>query len=668
MSIIFVHFLFGLAFFSLGLAVILEARHASRLVLSRHLLWLAGFGFTQCLFIWADLFLVIYPEGPTHLAFLGVRSFMLPFSALLLLRFGFGLMKEAGPLPEWMSLVPVMFILPAGLLLGYAAIIFTTEPPYALAIDVWSRYLIYLPANLLAGYAFIRQWRRLPGEGITQAQGPLLGVVAMFALNAIASGLVAPQAPYALAGFLNEELITAAGVNIQVWRALIALGITFYVVWALGIFETERRQQLARMDEDRTQAQNSAMQAQTEARHRAESWRDSLVQINREIANLTDVDDLLLQIIQASRRLLNADAAMLGLWDEDGKNLLVKGIALRDRARITPALAVENQPLLQALHQREPYRYVKSSPAPAGMGWTCPFHKVDAEAAALVPLEIEGRSLGGLWVVRLSHSPFTESDLQGLEHMADQVVIVIEQALMAGRLQSVAVLEERSRIAREMHDGLAQVLGYMGLEMQTLEALARQGNQDLLLDELQRARENIALTQADVRENILSLRTTLAGEAGLVAALEEYVDEFGVQTGIETRFVCDCDGTPSLSPMAETQLVRITQEALSNVRKHAQATQVQVRLSHSENLLCVTITDNGIGVTDPPERGHFGLITMRERAESAGGSLTITSQLGEGVEVNLWLPLVTRPADRFNSPLEGREFVRQDHFVRERAV
>jgi signal transduction histidine kinase len=219
-------------------------------------------------------------------------------------------------------------------------------------------------------------------------------------------------------------------------------------------------------------------------------------------------------------------------------------------------------------------------------------------------------------------------------------VIALEHAMMAGRLQSLAVMEERSRIAREMHDSLAQILGYLSLQTQTLEALVKQGDQNIVLCELKRARDSIRAAQDDVRESILSLRTTLSGDFGLIQALRRYVEEFGVQTGIRAVLIDETKPWLALSPLAETQLVRIVQEALTNVRKHAQARQVEVRMIVPNSVLHVIVTDDGIGIQDAAiERSHFGLQTMRERAESIGGSLLVSSIVGEGTQVEFRLPL-----------------------------
>jgi signal transduction histidine kinase len=259
-----------------------------------------------------------------------------------------------------------------------------------------------------------------------------------------------------------------------------------------------------------------------------------------------------------------------------------------------------------------------------------------------MPLRIDSEPLGALWIMRREAEPFDADELAGLSRLASQAVIAIEHALMAERLQSLAVTEERGRIAREMHDGLAQILGFLSLEMQTLEALARQGNQPALMSELGAARERIKEAQADVRDNILSLRTTLGDSAGLVSALDQYLQEFSVQANIPVRLVNDLPGEPHLAPLAETQLVRIIQEALANVRKHAHAQQVEVHLARSDGHLDLTVADDGVGMQRTPDRHHFGLQTMQERAASVGGTLLIDSEPGSGTRVLARLPLIER--------------------------
>ena len=191
---IVVYFVYGLAFFSLGLAALLETRHASELPLGHQLRWLAAFGLIHALDVWCNMFATALPTGAVHEVLTGARLILLPVSAWLLVRFGVGLMNDAGPLPEWLSLLPVMFIVPIGLVAAYGLVVAVTEPPFELAADVWSRYLLYFPGNVLAAFGLLRQWKMLAAKTYSPARQLLLGASLAFVFNAVVAGLIVPAA------------------------------------------------------------------------------------------------------------------------------------------------------------------------------------------------------------------------------------------------------------------------------------------------------------------------------------------------------------------------------------------------------------------------------------------------------------------------------------------
>jgi signal transduction histidine kinase len=635
-----IYFLYGLAFFSLGIVIWAEKRHASDLPLAHQLHWLAAFAFTHSLVEWLDLFIMIQPENSSHAVLEISRSILLPLSCLLLVRFGIGLIEEAGRLPDWMTLAPIVLIVPLGLVLGYAVILIVTAQPVSVMADVWSRYLLYFPGNLLAGIGFMRQSKRLTGTYPHQARRYLNLIAMAFFVNAITAGLIVPAAPGRLSALLNYESVQSlTGVPVQVWRMLVAVAITVFSIGVLRVFETERDRKLVELEQQQQQAQETALQAKAEALHTAENWTEALVATSRRIADMDNVDQVLQTIMETARRLLNADLAALALWNEGQTSLEMRCAALPQGTMLERAQTIHEPIFLEAAQKQHPSLYPETNASHSDR-LACPALGRDISAAAIIPLRLEGQVLGIFWVGREASHPFSPADLSGLERLAAQAVIALEHALMAARLQSLAVMEERGRIAREMHDGLAQVLGYVSVELQTIELFTKDGKQESALAELEQARRNVQLAQADVRENILSLRTTLSDNAGLLPALREYIEEYGVQTGIEARFACSLSNDPPLSPVVEAQIVRIVQEALTNVRKHSQAKKAQVRLAQRSDCLSITISDDGTGFEFTNKRGHYGLLTMRERAESAGGGLTVNSQLGQGTQVELWVPLL----------------------------
>ncbi len=229
-----------------------------------------------------------------------------------------------------------------------------------------------------------------------------------------------------------------------------------------------------------------------------------------------------------------------------------------------------------------------------------------------------------------------------LTSLGDVLAVAIANRRLAAQLARVAVLEERDRIAREMHDGLAQMLATITLQSERAHALLADGNSNAARVALDRIGEASGTAYADVREAIIGLRTDTDGD--LLAALRQTADRFSDATDIAVTVAGDLDGTAFPAPLAELQLLRVVQEALTNVRKHAQATRVEVHLAlHPEaHRLELTIRDNGIGFNPDTVprigRQHFGLLVMRERVESLSGQFVVHSEPGSGTTVSVTLP------------------------------
>ena len=222
-----------------------------------------------------------------------------------------------------------------------------------------------------------------------------------------------------------------------------------------------------------------------------------------------------------------------------------------------------------------------------------------------------------------------------------QAAIAIDNAHLHQQLASLAVTQERLRIAHEMHDGVAQVLGYVNTKVQAATEYIRHGKNDEASGQLRELATAAREAYGDVRQNIVDLRTLPAPQRSFAELLQEFVTRWKEQSGISTQLTID----PVLSVPAgtELQLVRIVQESLTNVRKHAKATNATIDVRRTDGKLLMTIADDGIGFvpgarvrSDFPK---FGLATMRERAESIGATLTVDSAPGEGTRVRLEVPL-----------------------------
>lgn len=214
----------------------------------------------------------------------------------------------------------------------------------------------------------------------------------------------------------------------------------------------------------------------------------------------------------------------------------------------------------------------------------------------------------------------------------------------------LAALEERERLARELHDHLAQDLGYLKIKAALIKESLDQGKIDQAQAQLQELKEVAADLYTDVREEIFSLRSQVSTRGEFLPRLREYLDEYQRQYKLEIELEIADESLLDLPARAGNQLFRIIQEALSNVRKHAQASRVKICLEEELGQLCLTIEDNGQGFEPGSVRGNghsFGLKIMEERAESIGARLRLDSSPGSGTRLSVNLanerPVMLQP-------------------------
>lgn len=259
-----------------------------------------------------------------------------------------------------------------------------------------------------------------------------------------------------------------------------------------------------------------------------------------------------------------------------------------------------------------------------------------------VPIQCSSPFLGNLYLSEKENGEqFSEYDQQTLERLAVQAGIAIDNAHLHVQAADLAVAQERLRIAHEMHDGLAQVLGYVNTKVQAADAYLKRGMNEEASGQLQQLAVSAREAYAEVREGIVGLRTLPNADQGVAEALRNYLNQWKEQSGISAELVVDDD--MRVPPSVELQLIRIVQEALTNVRKHSKASRASVSLVRDGQHLIVTVADDGVGF-DPAaktraEFPRFGLATMRERAETVGGTVSISSSRGSGTTVRFELPL-----------------------------
>ncbi len=232
------------------------------------------------------------------------------------------------------------------------------------------------------------------------------------------------------------------------------------------------------------------------------------------------------------------------------------------------------------------------------------------------------------------------------------------QMQVLGQQRTLATLEERERLSRQLHDGFGQVMGYINVQTQAAQALLSSGRAEAARQGLDRVSQLAREAHTDIRNFILGLRVPEPSET-LAAALEEFTREFGDQTGVRVGLSLPADGPlPRLAPAVEEQILHIIQEALTNVRKHASAAKAEVWFSFDDLHIQIIVSDDGIGF-DPRglaggERQHFGLSMMRERAEVSGGRLEVRSAPGQGTKIVAHIPYFPmEPSVGSKNNLEG---------------
>jgi PAS domain S-box-containing protein len=222
------------------------------------------------------------------------------------------------------------------------------------------------------------------------------------------------------------------------------------------------------------------------------------------------------------------------------------------------------------------------------------------------------------------------------------------QADLLHREQALIALQERERIGRELHDGLGQMLGYLNVQVQATQVMVANGLTLAAQANLQQMAQVAQDTHANLRNHILGLRTPLLTQEGMFQALKVLLTQFSEASGIVTtlRAPGDVAASPFL-PAVEEQILRIIQEALANVRKHASAHQVEVTFTFTREQVQVVIADDGVGF-EPAHIAalyagapHFGLAIMSERAEQIGGRLEVHSAPGKGAQIRLFVPCAT---------------------------
>ena len=290
-----------------------------------------------------------------------------------------------------------------------------------------------------------------------------------------------------------------------------------------------------------------------------------------------------------------------------------------------------------ALAQQPVVHWLRPEPDAADRADASPCARSGFGTVAVFHIFAQDQHLGVFSLHLRSERRFDEREQALLETLGRLLGTAIENMRLAAREREMAISEERNMVARGLHDSIAQGLNFLNLQVQMLDDSLRHGQQQEAADIVPALRAGVKESYEDVRELLQNFRSRLE-EDDLNSALRKAVRKFRDQTGIEARFQAEGTGKLPFSREEQLQILFIVQEALSNIRKHAQADSVSVRVSEGQDF-SLSISDNGVGFNALVESGtedrRVGLHIMQERAAHINAELAIESRPGLGTTIRL---------------------------------
>ncbi len=680
---VFVFFVYGLAFFSMGLAVWLEAGRASGFRMTRSLRFLAGFGILHGVHEWMEVFTRLHDTAvitlPYPFLIHTVSIFLLIISFLLLIIFGlqmiFTYREEENGRNHTLTIAALFAIV-----FSAGAVVILAQnracPTDCLTmIDVLSRYTLGIPGALLAAWALLLQRRAFQERGMQFcARDIRWAVLALFLYGVVGQFFTKPSALFPSTVINSDLFLQLFGFPVQILRAAAASVVAVFIIRALRAFELERQQQLVDANEARLAAQQEALATQERARAETE-------QLNRQLQIAVQDLTMLFELSRSLAATLNLDALLQKTMAQVFASVpRIEGgmIFLREKGKrplqqmVSVGYDGHNDAIANKTMQRQAQavgEYVVTAERPAGWsgGVIIPLDELTHQSKQTagqtdafvvgMPLIVQDRVAGSLVLsLDAQDAPFSSRDLSLIDTVASQLSLAIENAVLYREVQAREELrgemlhqvvsaqeQERQRIARELHDGVGQMLTALGLGLAAAS--------DSLTRSPERGASQLAELKAmsgqvlnELQGLIAGLRPSVLDDMGLVPALRGLAQAFETRTKISARL--EVNGrSRRIQPEIETELFRIAQEALTNIAKHAQANSVTIQLTFNPQAIHLFIRDDGIGfdldaIALAESGSRWGLLGMQERAALVHGTCRIHSEPGAGTTIQVDIPIL----------------------------
>ncbi|HEY8238596.1 MAG TPA: GAF domain-containing sensor histidine kinase, partial [Candidatus Limnocylindrales bacterium] len=360
----------------------------------------------------------------------------------------------------------------------------------------------------------------------------------------------------------------------------------------------------------------------------------ALDRATRAIAGELDLDRVLQLIVDSVRELVGSRYAALGTFDAKGRieRFITSGMDPAVRQEIGP-LPQGHGLLGTIIREGRTLRIPDIAMHPDSFGF--PAHHPPMHSLLGVPIGIAGAIVGNFYLTEKEHAPeFSAADEELVERFAGHAAIAIQNARLHNEVQKLAIVDERLRISRDLHDGIIQGIYAVSLSLEDVAELIdvdRTG----ALERVDRAIDRLHTTIGEIRTFIVGLGPE--GGNGLPGALESMARE--LLAGTDIKLTLDLAGAAELGGRltleAAHELSQIAREALSNVARHSGATHALLSVGVDDDVATLRIEDDGVGFDPrlPRGRSHFGLANLRSRAAAVAGSLLIESEPGKGARI-----------------------------------
>ncbi len=388
--------------------------------------------------------------------------------------------------------------------------------------------------------------------------------------------------------------------------------------------------------ENRVDERTRALQEANAALEQRALQLQTSTQVGREITSILDIDVLLPRVVETIREAFGYYHVQVFLVDREAKELVLRASSDRkslehgrldlDAASINARAAQTGQAVLANDVLREP-GFLPDSQLP------------ETRSELVIPLRLGKQVIGTLDVHNRQVGAFTQEDVVAVQSLGDQIVVAIENAHLYDQSRELAILEERTRLARDLHDSVTQSLYSLVLLTEGWRRTLSTASEAQVQDRLRRIGEIAQQALCEMRLLIHELRPPMLEQEGLVGAVRKRLDAIEKRVSIEARVVMD--DLVELPASLEEGLYWITQEALNNALKHAAAKKETVRICVEDGRLVLEIADDGQGfdLGAARNKGGMGLASMEERARAMGGTLIIESAPGRGTRVRVSVPV-----------------------------